>query len=202
MVVPWLAVSVEGERAVRQINRLNVLVRRTRWALGGPSATGPLRRLQEDLNDAAIVRGWSIVEAYLRDRGEVLTRRDAGVPDPPAGLVGFMFGRTRLGLSRNFAEIEALWNEGLGSPLPKIKAWRMLSDYRYLRNLLVHALGRVTVPYKFGSKAFRTEVDKRVAAVRLASGGTYERLPVWDSDFDTLASLSKTFVLSLEMARR
>lgn len=202
MVARWLRISAEGERAITEIHRLSILVRRTRLSLGGGTAIRPARALQDDLNDAAIVRGWSIVEAYLRDRGETILRREGAVKDPPSPALGYMYGRTQAALERRFDEVESMWRDGLGTPLTAGPNWSRLSNYRYMRNLLAHSLGRVRLPYKRGSKAFRTKVRSRVTAARLGPAGvSADRLPVWDSDFDELVDLAEKFIRWLEDTR-
>lgn len=201
MVASWLRISPEGERALRQLNRLVVLVRRSRASLGGAKAIAPGRWLQDDLNDAAIVRGWSIVEAYLRDRGEALLRRDTPIKNPPPAPIAYMFEHAQAQIERRFEEIENLWKRALGAPLSTGPKWEQLADFRHLRNLLAHSLGRVTLPYERGTKSFKAEVRKRVSAARLAPSGFTDRLPVWDTDFDSLAELTRGLILWIEKTR-
>lgn len=201
MVARWLTISAEGERAITELHRLSVLVRRTRLSLGGGTAIRPARALQDDLNDAAIVRGWSIVEAYLRDRGEAILRREAPIREPPSAVLGYMYSRTQAALERRFDEIEAMWRDGIGAPLSAGPNWSRLGNYRFMRNLLAHSLGRVRLPYVRGSKSFRKEVRARVTAARLGPVGVSDRLPVWDSDFDELVELAEKFIRWLEDTR-
>lgn len=173
-----------------------------------PTSRGSLRRasstsalLVDDLNDSGIVRAWSILEAYLHNRGAALARRDIPIQDPAPPLLGYLYDQTEAAFRGRFPEMSKFWESALEVPLASAPSWPRLDFFRQLRNLIVHSVGEVRVAGKGLSKKFRREVQLRLVAARLSPTSYEGRLPMTDADFDELCMLIRDFVLWTEKAK-
>ena len=82
-------VSPEAERSLRTLNRLAVLLSRARPAVTGTSPW--MVESRQDLNEVAIVRAFSVLEAYLVDRADSLLVEELPVPPKPSALVAHLY---------------------------------------------------------------------------------------------------------------
>lgn len=195
----WLTLTPEGETAIRLLNRLRVMVSTSRASFLS-QRNGAL--LRDDLNDLAIVRAWSILEAYLHDRGEVITKRELPIPSPRPALAGYLYDRTENSFRGSFPKLKGYWEEALGVPVGnKAPGWQRLTFYHLLRNLIVHSVAEIQLSGEGLKKALQDELRRRLAAERRKPVSERGRFPISDSDFDELADLVIAFVLWADTER-
>jgi hypothetical protein len=191
------SLSLEGERAIRDLNRLRVVITRARPAVAViPTTAGVARR---DVDEIGIVRAFSVLESYLSARADSFIRRDLPVPDPPHEIA--VYAHSRL-ISSTFGNFErgtmTLWHLGLGVDLSKFPGrWNRINEFRELRNLLTHGLGYV----RPGPIKLKPGIRKRLATVTASPETFVGRVPVGTNDFDDLATLVRDFVLWADAQR-
>ena len=190
MTPVWLAVTLEGERALRLCNRLIVLVARGR-RIASAIRRGSRKSYLEDLNEAALVRAWAIMDAYLSDRADVLTRREMPIPTSPSAVMISAHSQAIGSIRGSFERLQAYWKAPLGLRFADYPDWSHLRAFRDLRNALAHRSGFVRLPLAGGHPPW---IVNRLTKAGL-SGSYSGKLPVYDSDFDELIRLVRDFVL-------
>jgi hypothetical protein len=189
---------VEAERALRSLNRLRVVVVRARIAL----ALIPPRSAAEhrtDLAEVGLVRAFSILESYLSDRGDTLVRRDLPVPVAPAALTRAAHTRI-LGAFRGSFDSGpvAFWKEGLELDLKTFPGgWSKVSDYRDLRNLIVHGLAYV----RPGGSRLRPSIAARIRSFTSDPENYTGRVPVSDKDYEDCVKVASAFIKWVDRQR-
>jgi hypothetical protein len=198
-------VSPEAERSLRTLNRLTVLLSRAR-----PAVTSTPRWMVEsrqDLNEVAIVRAFSVLEAYLVDRADSLLVQELPVPAKPSALVAHLYESVLASFRGRFEYRVGFWKTALGVDLARAyPKWSKVKDDQDLRNALTHGLG-----YMHPNRNERIPADSRrktseKIAVRLrlvtARPDTYTgRIPVDDADADASIVLAKDAITWIERTR-
>jgi hypothetical protein len=183
--------SIEAERAIRDLNRLRVVVGRAQLAVGViPSRAGAERR---DVAEIGIVRAFSVLESYLS------ARADLPVPDPPRDLPTYAHSRLLGSFRGDFVRgpVE-FWRVGLSVDLEKFPGgWKRLDEYRELRNVLTHGLGYV----RPGPTKLKASIRKRIARVTTSPDTYAGRVPLDASEFDEIARLVHEFVVWADVQR-
>lgn len=188
MVAAWLTTSAEGERAIRQLQRLKTMVSRARKSVRTIASVKRRTLLHSDINEVAIVRAWSIVDAYLVDRPDAVMRKELPVPLAPSPLLGTVH-RDLVGSLGNFRRQGEFWKDGMQLDLKPYES--KLNDYREVRNAVVHGAGLLRP--KFGRKT-KAAIAKRLAAAGLPTVGYAGPLPITDADVAELIALAQEFV--------
>jgi hypothetical protein len=173
---------------MRLLNRLEALLKRTRRA---SRSVGSKRRrdlLLSDLNEVALIRAWSIVDAYLVNRPDEIMTGEIPVPSDPDDLLGTIHSDVLRSLS-NFRRQDEFWNRGLGLDLKPYRG--RLDEYRAIRNSVVHGAGYVRQRFK---RPTDKAIAKRLSAAGLPSTGYSGPLPISDSDVADLISLVREFI--------
>jgi hypothetical protein len=192
-IATWLKYSAEGERAIRATNRLRALVHRLRREA---AATPPNSRNAHlaDINELGLVRAWSILEAYLTSRGDVILQRDLPIPGKATTLQAHVHGSI-LDDFRSWRGIETFWQAGLGLTGAQ---WKTLPEYKELRNVISHGLGYVRP--RPGPKPFSAAMTRRLTAAKLTPRSYFGRVPLVDADLDTFLDVVRDFIKSAEAA--
>lgn len=186
-----MSYSAEGERAIRALNRARALVAQLRREARLLSA--PRRRAyQADINELGLVRGWSVLEAYLTSRADTLLQRDLPVPVVPSPLQMHVHAAV-LDDFRSWRGIEEFWKHGLGSSGPH---WQALPEYKELRNVIAHGLGYVRP--RPGPKPFSAAMTRRLSTARLSPRSYAGRVPIVDSDLDKFLAIVADFIATCE----
>lgn len=191
----WLKLSSEAERALRLLNRVRVLVGTSRAYHASSKRTG---EIGADLNEAGITRAWSILEAYLHDRGEAIAKRDIPIPDPPPRLLGYLYDKAEAGFKGRFPVLIDFWRDGVGVTLTTAPRWTRVAFYHQLRNHLVHSVGQVKGTGQGLHPALKSELKRRLTSARLAPLADKARFPISDADFDELAAVVHDTILWID----
>ena len=189
----WLRFSAEGERAIRACSRLEMLVGQLRRQASLVRSTSRREGHLADINEVAIVRGWSILESYLSVRADAVLQRDVPLPTPSKPI----HDQVRAGLLdrwETWARLQAFWQEGLGLQGSR---WGKVPEYKELRNLIAHGYGYVRPrPGRQPSKALAS----RLSAARLSPRSYAGRVPLKDADADGLIKLVREIVSWAEVS--
>ena len=190
-------ISPEAERSLRTLNRLAVLLHRGRPAFAGVSPWHLESR--QDLNEAVIVRAFSVLEAYLLDRADELLVQELPVPGSPSPLVAYLYDVVLSQFRTRFETRVEFWKNALGVDLrsgyPK---WSKVSEHKDLRNTLTHALGYMHPRrYERIPKSVRARLARVTATPELYMG----RIPIDDRDADDSIEVAKDVIQWLERSR-
>jgi hypothetical protein len=145
-----------------------------------------------DLAEVGLVRAFSILESYLSDRGDTLVRRDLPVPIVPRALTRAAHTRI-LGAFRGSFESGpvAFWKEGLELDLKTFPGgWSKVSEFKDLRNLIVHGLGYV----RPGGTPMRPSIAARVRSFTSDPDNYTGRVPVSDKDYEECVRIVSAFI--------
>ena len=186
--------TIECERSIRTLNRVRVLVARGRAS--AKSAVAPTD-IRSDVNEAGLVRAFSVLESYLEARGDVLLHRDLPIPSKPTSLSSYVHDRVIGGLRGSFDRRVGYWTAGLGVKLSTYRGWSQVTEYKDLRNTIVHAVGFV----RPDGEELKAGIRKRLARVTADPENYVGRVPVSDKDFDDLAAIVEEFVVWVDRQR-
>lgn len=185
---PWLKRTPEGEKAVRLVNRLSAIVARSRRSLAEVRPKRKRRGLLDDLNQVAVVRAWSIVDAYLVDRPDAVVRQKLPVPVAPSDLVGTVHAEVVASMN-NFNRQADFWRKALGVDLKPYRA--RLDEFRILRNVVVHGAGYVRP--RFGTET-NEAVKRRLRAAGITSATYAGPIPISEADVTGYFGLVREFI--------
>jgi len=182
--------TVEAERAIRSLNRLRVVFARAKKVVGIlPTASSETYR--SDLRELALVRAFSILEAFLTERGDTLIRRDLPLPSSPGPMATYAHQAILGSFRGNFQRGPvAFWRKALRVDIAKYGRSKDLDAYRELRNLVTHALGYV----RPGGSPLPESLQARLRKVTKDPTTYVGRIPINDADVEDILALVHDFV--------